>query len=222
MSFDPFVAGSIEKIVLYFWASAFSGKVNMEDIVRTTYRHGNVPNALRAAARAILDDGGPETVGLREMARRVGVSPTAAYRHFASREDVLASVAAEGFRELATALEEAMKGPNPAHGLALAYVEFALQKRGLFRLMFGSILADRAKYPQLNKAATDAFRILKVAQSDGHSDGEDKPHEMAAWSLMHGLSSLFIDGLVPEQNIQSMMENILSNAIASPELVLTA
>ena len=84
----------------------------MEEFAKKkNYRHGNVPNAMRAAAREILDEDGSQAVGLREMARRVGVSPTAAYRHFASREDLLASVAAEGFRELSAALE-AVEGPD--------------------------------------------------------------------------------------------------------------
>jgi AcrR family transcriptional regulator len=61
----------------------------------------NLPNALRASARAILDEAGPDGVGLRETARRVGVSTTAVYRHFTNKQHLLSSVAAEGFRELA-------------------------------------------------------------------------------------------------------------------------
>ena len=72
---------------------------------RRSYRHGNLPNALRAAARNILDEAGPDVVGVRETARRVGVSATAGYRHFNNKEDLLASVAAEGFRELAAAIK---------------------------------------------------------------------------------------------------------------------
>src|SRR6516164_5193274 len=101
------------------------------------YRHGNLPVALLAAAREILDESGMQAVGLRETARRVGVSATAAYRHFASKEDLLASVAAEGFRELGLAMETGRRGVNPLSRAGLAYVEFALQNRGLFRLMFG-------------------------------------------------------------------------------------
>ena len=83
----------------------------------------------------------------RETARRVGVSATAAYRHFTSKEDLLASVAAEGFRELGAAMERATRGVNPLSRAGLAYIEFAQQNRGLFRLMFGPVLAERAKYP---------------------------------------------------------------------------
>jgi AcrR family transcriptional regulator len=180
------------------------------------YRHGNLPNALRAAARAILDESGPEIVGLRETARRVGVSATAAYRHFSSKEDLLASVAAEGFRELTAAMEAAADGPDPLIGLGLAYVEFALQKRGLFRLMFGPILVERAKYPALNEAANAAFDCVQRVAGGLDSGREDGTASMAAWGLVHGLSALFIDGLVPEGRARVLAEEIL-HAGAKPE-----
>jgi AcrR family transcriptional regulator len=174
------------------------------------YRHGNLPNALRSAARAILDEAGPDAIGLRETARRVGVSATAAYRHFSSKEDLLASVAAEGFRELTSAMEAAVNGPDPLIGLGLAYVEFALQKRGLFRLMFGPILVERAKYPALNEAANAAFDFVqRVASGAEGGRQEDDASSMAAWGLVHGLSALFIDDLVPESRARNLAEEIL-------------
>src|SRR5271154_5992639 len=124
------------------------------------YRHGNLPAALVAAARQILDESGMQAVGLRETARRVGVSATAAYRHFISKEDLLASVAAEGFRELGAAMEGATRGPNLLSRGGLAYVEFAQQNRGLFRLMFGPVLAERAKYPELQAATQSGGAML--------------------------------------------------------------
>jgi AcrR family transcriptional regulator len=195
-------------------------EIDMEQLVRKTYRHGNVPNAMRAAARAILDDeDGGNAVGLREAARRIGVSPTAAYRHFANKEDLLASVAAEGFQELSASLDTAMRGPDRLLGLGLAYVEFALQKRGLFRLMFGPILAERAKYPRLKQAAADAFRTLQVAQAVDGSPGDDEQDGMAAWGLLHGLSSLFIDGFVPEDRIPSLAQKIIMMTVVAKPAV---
>jgi AcrR family transcriptional regulator len=76
-------------------------------------RHGNLSAALVAAARQILDEDGLQAVGLRETARRVGVSPMATYRHFASKDDLLASVGAEGFRQLAAAMQSATLGASP-------------------------------------------------------------------------------------------------------------
>jgi AcrR family transcriptional regulator len=181
------------------------------DTARRPYRHGDLPNALRAAARAILDEDGPDVVGLRETARRVGVSPTAAYRHFANKEDLLASVAAEGFRELAVAMETGATESDRLRSVGLAYVEFALQKRGLFRLMFGPILVERAKYPGLNAAADSVFDLLqRIAVSADEQPRQDNSAGMAAWGLVHRLSSLFIDGLVPETYARGMANAILA------------
>jgi AcrR family transcriptional regulator len=184
----------------------------MDTPVNRPYRHGDLPNAMRAAARTILNETGPEAVGLRETARRVGVSATAAYRHFASKEDLLASVAAEGFRELSATMEAAMSGPEPLIDLGLAYVEFALQKRGLFRLMFGPILVERKKYPALNEAAGAAFDFLRSAVAGEDEASRDDPAAIAAWGLVHGLSSLFIDDLIPEEHARGLAQQIFVQA----------
>ena len=177
---------------------------------RRPYHRRNLPEALRAAARSILDEAGPDVVGLREASRRVGVSATAAYRHFANKEDLLASVAAEGFRELAAAMETGAIDGDPLHGVGLTYVDFALQKRGLFRLMFGTILVERAKYPELNAAASAVFDLLqRVAVGADEQPRGDNSAGMAAWGLVHGLSSLFIDGLVPEAHARGLAKEIL-------------
>jgi len=174
------------------------------------YRHGNLPVALVAAARQILDENGFEAIGLRETARRVGVSATAAYRHFTSKEDLLASVAAEGFRELGAAMERETRGPNPLSRAGQAYIEFAQQNRGLFRLMFGPVLAERAKYQGL-KAATDAVADVLLRNV---ADLDQRPLDrntaaIAAWGLVHGLSHLFVDGFVPAARASVLAEEIL-------------
>ncbi len=175
------------------------------------YRHGNLPAALVAAARQILDESGMQAVGLRETARRVGVSATAAYRHFTSKEDLLASVAAEGFRELGAAMEGATRGSNPLSRAGLAYIEFAQHNRGLFRLMFGPGLAERAKYPAL-QAATDGVEALLLR---GVADLDQRPLDdnlaaMGAWGLVHGLSNLVVDGFIPAARAASLAEQILA------------
>jgi AcrR family transcriptional regulator len=175
------------------------------------YRHGNLPSALVATARQILDESGMQAVGLRETARRVGVSATAAYRHFASKEDLLASVAAEGFRELGAAMEGATRGSTPLSRAGLAYVEFARQNRGLFRLMFGPVLAERAKYPAL-QAATDGVeaRLLRGVADLDQRPLDDNLAAMAAWALVHGLSNLVVDGFVPAARAGTLAEQILA------------
>jgi AcrR family transcriptional regulator len=162
--------------------------MNMEGLTdppRRTHGRSNLPSVLRVAARAILDEAGPDSVCLREAARRAGVSATAAYRHFTSKEVLLASVAAEGFRELAAAMETGATGSDPLGGVGLAYFDFALQKPGLFRLMFGPILVERAKYPELNGAVSEVFGLLqRVAVSDDEWPREDDAAGRAAWGLV--------------------------------------
>ena len=157
---------------------------------RGPHHRSSLPNALRAAARAILDEAGPDGVGLGETARRVGVSAMAASRHFANTEDLLASVAAEGFRELAAAIETGAIESDRLGGVGLAYFDFALQKRDLFRLMFGSILVERARYPELNEAASAVFGLLRrVAVSADEWPCEDDVAGMAAWGLVMACST---------------------------------
>ena len=116
---------------------------------------------------------GPDALSLREAARRVGVSTTAAYRHFANKE-LLAFVAAEGFRELAAAMETGATESDRLGRVGLAYFDFALQKRGLFRLMFGPILVERGNYPELNEAASAVFGLLqRIAVSADEWPRED-------------------------------------------------
>jgi AcrR family transcriptional regulator len=153
-------------------------------------RPSNLPNALRAAARALLDEAGPDAVGLRETARCVGVSATAVYRHFTNKQHLLSSVAAEGFLELAAAMEAGATESDPLGAVGLAYFEFALRKRGLFRLMFGPILAERAKYPELNEAASAVFGLLRrAAVSEDAWPCEDDVAGMAAWGLVVACST---------------------------------
>jgi AcrR family transcriptional regulator len=175
------------------------------------YRHGNLPVALQAAAREILDENGLHAVGLRETARRVGVSATAAYRHFTNKEDLLASVAAEGFRELAAAMKDATRGANPLIRAGLAYIEFANQNRGLFRLMFGPVLAERTKYPALQAASTEveAMLVRGVADLDPRPL-HDNPAAMAAWGLVHGLAHLIVDGFFPAARATVQAEEMLA------------
>lgn len=175
------------------------------------YRHGNLPAALLTAAREILNEDGLHAVGLRETSRRVGVSATAAYRHFTSKEDLLASVAAEGFRELAAAMQSATRGATPLTRAGLAYIEFANRNRGLFRLMFGPVLAERAKYPSLQAASAgvEALLLGGVADLDPRPL-DDNLAAMAAWGLVHGLAHLIVDGFFPAARATSQAEEILA------------
>jgi AcrR family transcriptional regulator len=166
---------------------------------------------MRAAAREILDEGGAEGVLLSEVARRVGVTSAAAYRHFRDKEGLLASVATEGFRELAAEMEEAAAETDPLTRARLAYVKFALQKRGLFRMMFGPILAERTKYPELSAA----FNVVQRMATGVEGPPAENTAAIAAWGLVHGLSVLIVDSLVPEARAGSLAEEIIGRQRAA-------
>jgi len=154
-------------------------------------RGGGVREMLREAARRLLEEGGSDAVEMREAARRVGVSAAAAYRCYANREDLLACVAADGFEELAAVLEAAANHDDPLIAVGLAYVDFAMTRRGLFGLMFGPTLARREIHPALDRAATAAFEALdRSLRAIELSDCDDSPQAEAARGFVRGLSSL--------------------------------
>ena len=180
---------------------------------RETYHHGQLRPALIAAARAMLDEGGPDAVSLRETARRVGVSPTATYRHFVDKGALLAAVAAEGFRDFAAALAAPMREGRHVSAMGRAYVDFALLHPGLFRLMFSPLMAERGRYPELNEASQSAFEVLRTAAA-GSAPGDDEIETtaIAAWALAHVLAHLLLDGVLPRERGELLLEAILRPA----------
>src|SRR5208282_4708473 len=174
------------------------------------YHHGGLRPALIATAMALVEESGVGAVSLRETARRIGVSAPATYRHFADKESLLAAVAAEGFRDLGAKLAAAANsGRDPLSAMGMAYVRFALSRRGVFRLMFGPELAKRANYPELKSAADQAFQWLKGGVQDRwHAAQDSDLAAIAAWALVHGLAQLFLDGVLPEIQAEAITEAI--------------
>jgi AcrR family transcriptional regulator len=183
------------------------------------YHHGDLAQALIAATRTLLEEGGPAAVSLREAARRVGVSPTATYRHFKDKNALLAATAADGFDEFGRRLADAAAaGQNPLAAMGLAYVRFALEQRGLFRLMFGPQLAGRAAHPALEQAASAAFARLRSGVEGQAPTGRDpRLATISAWALVHGLAHLFLDGLLPEAEADALTRGITSRPATAPQ-----
>jgi AcrR family transcriptional regulator len=144
------------------------------------------------AATEILEEQGVTALSLREVARRAGVSHNAPYRHFADRDALLAALAAEGFARLGDVLGGA-QGPR-ARGEA--YVRFALEHPQRFRLMFGGLLRLDA-HPGLRAAAARTYDGLVRAFAPLAGPQGAPFAAAAAWSLVHGLAQLLLDGHVP-------------------------
>jgi len=166
------------------------------------------------AAAALIGERGPHDFSLREVARRARVSEAAPYWHFASKEALLAAVAAQGFVGLAAAMDHARvisKGPRRRLlELGVAYVRFALAHPSQLRIMFGSEIPDKTAHPTLHEAAEGAFNLLLEAVVEAQRAGyvrSGNPWDLAvsAWAMVHGLSSLLIDGQLRER-VRSVRE----------------
>ena len=168
-----------------------------------TYHHGDLRPALLAAAAHILRDGGTDALTLRALAEAVGVSRTAPYRHFKDKSALLVAVAAEGFERLRTTLRAVdaarTTGLDPFEALGVAYVRFALDNPAHYRLMYGREALSRGELPALQAAADTIFdevvALIAARQATGDLRAGD-PEALAyvAWSTVHGLASLLVDG----------------------------
>ncbi|GAB3668152.1 TetR/AcrR family transcriptional regulator [Nocardioides korecus] len=190
---------------------------------RAAYHHGNLRAALVEEAVAAVRERGPEGLALRELARRVGVSHNAAYRHFAHRDDLVAVVADHAMSGLVEAMQrqlDAVDEPDPVlrarlrlAGVGRAYVEYALAEPGLFQVAFSSYVGrDEARASEASP-----YRLLSSALDDlvevGYLHPEVRPGaEELCWSTVHGFSLLRLAGHVTgggEVDEGSHLENVL-------------
>lgn len=173
------------------------------DRLRETYHVGNLAPQLMRAARAMLEEVGPLKLSLRAVAERVGVSPTAAYHHYANRAALIGHLAAQGFDELAAALADRDRQHPGAQALresTLIYFRFARSNPALYQLMFGPEFSTGEMIPALLTARERAFGELKAIIATQLACAPDT-HEVrraarAAWSFSHGLASLVIHGVL--------------------------
>jgi AcrR family transcriptional regulator len=179
---------------------------------RSTYRHGDLRRALLDAGIALARDGGPDAVVLREATRRAGVVPNAAYRHFTSRQELLLAVRAAALSALAVAMEGELAGlrrrrsPDEMararlRAIGTSYLRFAQAEPGLFRTAFTAPddLPQTVVPGTAGNSGLDPFQLLGAAL-DGMVAAGVLPRarrpgaEYLAWSAVHGLAMLVIDG----------------------------
>ena len=203
--------------------------VNADPQRRKPYHHGALHSALIEASIALAREGGPDRVVLREAARVAGVSHSAAYRHFADREALLVEVSRHARSELAAEMRRRVNRAKDSleqlQAVGTAYVDFALTQSGLFRTAFISHPAatpaedhDRPAGPQTRSPAdsTEPFEILGQVLDRAQDAGLLDPHrrpgaEIAAWSAVHGLASLLLEGPLPttDADIEFSLRQVL-------------
>ncbi len=179
---------------------------------RATYHHGDLRQALIQAGLDLARQGGPDAVGVREATRRVGVAPNAVYRHFEDRDALIAAVCSAAQTEVARAIETqlarvdaALGGAQRArarfHAVGLGYMRFAQTEPGLFRTAFwvSKDLQKAASPDRRSEGGRTPFEWLSEALDELVEAGVlERRHrqnaEFLAWSAVHGLATLLIDG----------------------------
>ena len=189
------------------------------------YHHGDLREEILCAASRLLESNNISSLSLRAVAKEVGVSHTAPYRHFKDKESLLAGIAQLGFDRLGAQLEEAVRSNpgNPAAQLQAAghqYVHAALQYPQCTQLMFGGILPCDDTYPDLKTSGDSAFNGLKLMIEEGQALGVFKQGEiedlaLTAWSGMRGLSLLLISGNLSEILSLPVELSSLSNSVTT-------
>jgi AcrR family transcriptional regulator len=178
------------------------------------YHHGDLAAALVRAALELLEQGAPD-LSLRAVARRAGVAASAPYRHYADRDALLSAVAAVGYRDLAQALASAHPQPATPDDLAavaVAYVQFALRRPALFRVMFGEP-CDRDSAERV--AATQAISAyVNGIVRRAFPGAEPEALATGIWALVHGLAFLYLDGKLEAPNLDVVADHVRSTVHA--------
>lgn len=186
-------------------------KKNVSIQKRKTFRHGDLRNALVTAGLEMARAGGPNAVILREATRQAGVSPNAAYRHFANQAELLDAVRSACFSQLAAAMEDEMKKCRPGRdpqgfarkslrAVGIGYLGFAMREPGMFRTAFSVSPPVHSPDPA-NTASMglNPFQLLSLAldrmlESGLLSKKARQDAEYLAWSTVHGLALLVLEG----------------------------
>lgn len=180
---------------------------------RKTYRHGDLRRALLDAGIALAREGGPAAVVLREATRRAGVAPNAAYRHFASQQVLLQAVRAAALQAVAKSMEVALATLSPdlspadrarasVRAVGTGYLRFAQAEPGLFRTAFApsdKLIQATPEVPTAGPGGRNPYELLcdavdQLVQAGVMPAARRPGAEVLAWSAVHGLALLVVDG----------------------------
>lgn len=181
-----------------------------------SYHHGSLREALIEAGLRALEGSDDHDISLRELAREVGVSPAAVYRHFPGKDALLAALGAEGLRMLGQAqragYEAAGGGAKGFAETGRSYVRFALAHPALFRLVF--VHGDPARFK--SDAADPAAELLHrtTAELTGGDDAAAERLALQAWAIAHGVAMLMLDKRLPADD--ALIDRLLDTGSLFP------
>ncbi len=190
-----------------------------------TYHHGDLRDALVQAALAEAELGGPEAINISALAKKLGVSQPAPYKHFADRESLLSAVTAEAFRQFSDVLRESIGKPSKRSKLsrfAQATLEFGLRRNGIYRLMFASrTKACAAKGSELHNAAMETFALLLDALEAPAVGLLRERNALKIWAALHGVVMLAEQGLLTGQVAHISREELVEDIVEQTKLALS-
>jgi AcrR family transcriptional regulator len=189
------------------------------------YHHGDLRDALVQAALRDVELGGPEAISLKALAKKLGVSQPAPYRHFADREALLAAVTAEAFRQFSAVLRESMRKPSKRSKLsriARATLDFGLRRNGIYRLMFASrTMAAAPEGSELQNAAMETFELVLEALGAPAAGFLRERHALTIWTGVHGVVMLAEQGLLTGKAAHISIEELVEDMVKQTELALS-
>jgi AcrR family transcriptional regulator len=182
----------------------------------STYHHGDLRRALVEAAIVEVERAGHEGLSMAAIAKALGVSQPAPYRHFADKDALLTAVVTEGFEIFAAALKAAPKrarGRAALSRMAQAYLQFGLQHPGLYKAMFASHLLPLARDgAELQATASGSFQLLVDAV-----EAPDRPaaqrEALRIWASLHGIVMLHNQGLLKDRLAPIRLEQLVEDVL---------
>ena len=191
-----------------------------------TYHHGDLRDALVQAALAEVELEGPEAISISALAKKLGVSQPAPYKHFADREALLVAVTAEAFRQFSAMLREQIRKPSKRSKLsriAQATLDFGLRRNGIYRLMFASrVMASAPKGSELHAAGMETFELL-VESLEAPAVGSLRERSaLQIWAALHGVVMLAEQGLLTGELANVSREELVEDIVEQTKLALSA
>ncbi len=181
---------------------------------KTQYHHGDLASAFMDAAIKRIAQEGVDKLSLRAVARDLGVSQTAPYRHFTDKTHLLSLLAQQGFQELADCTHKAaMLHPQDTlkaiMGVGMSYLKFAQEHPEHYRLMFGGTLKHECGNNELKNVSLSSFGVIQQQMTLGVERGDliqQEPTLLArsCWAKVHGMAMLLIDGFYADYEAREL------------------
>jgi AcrR family transcriptional regulator len=189
------------------------------------YHHGALREALLKGAREAIAAGGVEGLSSRGLAREIGVSASALYRHFANKNELLVALATEGFAQLTTRMRQSIEDEQldpiaKLKKIGEVYISFGLGNRDIYPLMFNKSIVDHCSHEELSIAGDQAFGVLLEMVVGAIESGAFKqldPEMIAVsfWALVHGYVTLLFDTNLGSHCSPEEMDLIIQTGVES-------